>query len=196
MFTPTGAALQYVYDNLIEPPMLDIDQGTQVVVLATDGEPNSCGDANTNYQPSLDASVTGQMKGATTYVISLADAAGEFHDHLQQLANLGAGFPATGGGTAQLYEPTTPDQLAANLEMLIGAAIGCDVALNGIIMDGSACQGSVELNGQQLGCEDPNGWTMIDGRTIRLQGSACEAFKMNPTAILRADFDCNVFRPD
>lgn len=196
MFTPTGAALDYVYNNLIEPPMLDTDQGTQVVVLATDGEPNSCGDAQTNYEPSLTASMLGQSLGARTYVISLADAQGEFHDHLQQLANLGGGFPANGGETAQLFEPANPDELAANLMQLIGEAIGCDIELNGVITDGTACQGSVVLNGAEIPCEDPNGWTMIDSRHIRLQGSACDAFKNDASAILRADFNCNIFSPD
>jgi hypothetical protein len=197
MFTPTGPALQWVYENMITPQLPDSDQGPQIVVLATDGEPNSCGDAETNYQPSIDAAMFGDtLAGVTTYVITLADAMGEFHDHLQQLANIGAGQPATGGMQAQLYEPTTPDQLAATLEMLIGEAVGCELTLNGEIQTNAACQGTVSLNGVPLGCEDPNGWRALDSRTIQLQGTACEEFKNNASASLVADFDCEVFTPD
>jgi hypothetical protein len=196
MFTPTGPALQWVYENMITPQEPDSELGPQIVVLATDGEPNSCGDAETNYQPSVDAALFGQTLNVTTYVLSLADAQGEFRDHLQQLANIGSGGPAMGGAVAPLYEPTTPEQLAATLEMLIGEAVGCELTLNGQIQTGAACQGTVSLNGVVLGCNDPNGWTALDSRTIQLQGTACEEFKNNASASLVADFDCEVFTPD
>lgn len=196
MFTPTGAALDHVYRNLIEPAQVDTDMGPQIVVLATDGEPNSCDDANTNYGPSLQALELGKSMGIKTYVISLANAQGEFHDHLQQLANLGAGLDANASTPTKLYEPSTPEELSADLELLIGGAVGCDIALNGEVDPNAACQGSVRLNGQALGCNDPNGWTLLDPRHIRLQGSACETLKNNADVSLQADFACNVFRPD
>lgn len=194
MFTPTGAALDYVYNNLIEPVTPDTDMGPQIVVLATDGEPNSCDDPETNYGPSVQASQLGMQLGVTTYVISLANAQGEFHDHLQELANLGAGMNA--GGTAKLYEPSTPEELAADLELLIGGAVGCDIALNGDVDPNAACQGQVTLNGQPIACEDPNGWTLIDSRHIRLQGAACDQLMRDMTVALAASFPCTVFDPD
>jgi hypothetical protein len=131
----------------------------------------------------------------TTYVISLANAQGEFHDHLQQLANLGAGFDAQGGQMAKLYEPNTPEQLAADLELLIGGAVGCDIALNGDVDPNRACEGEITINDQPLACNDPNGWTLIDSRHIRIEGSACENLKTNSSAVIRADFDCTIFNP-
>jgi hypothetical protein len=195
MFTPTGAALDYVYRNLIEPVSPDSDMGPQIVVLATDGEPNSCDDAETDYQPSLQASELGRSMGITTYVVSLAGAQGEFHEHLQQLANLGKGFDAQGGQMATLYEPSTPEALAADLELLIGGAVGCDVALNGEVNVNAACQGTVTLNEQPVACNDPNGWVLIDPRHIRLQGAACEQLKNDNTISLKADFPCSIFDP-
>ena len=195
MFTPTGAALDYVYRNLIEPVSPDSDMGKQIVVLATDGEPNSCDDAETNYEPSLQASELGKSMQITTYVVSLAGAQGEFHDHLQQLANLGAGFDAQGGQMATLYEPSTPEALAADLELLIGGAVGCDVALNGEVNVNAACQGTVKLNDQPVACNDPNGWILLDSRHIRLQGAACEQLKNDMTISLEADFPCSIFDP-
>jgi hypothetical protein len=190
MYTPTGAALDWVYENMIRGQRLDSDDGPEIVILATDGEPNSCGDAQTNYQPSVDALMKGQGLGVTTYVISLANAAGEFHDHLQQLATLG------GGANARLYEPGTPEELAADLGSLIGGAVGCDVALNGVITPGMECAGSVTLNGDELECNGDDGWVLIDSRHIRLQGDACERLMSTSSGLLQANFPCGVFMVD
>ena len=123
---PTGPALDWVYDNLITASGGPDDRsGPQIVILATDGEPNSCGGGGgrgnqTNYQPSIDALRKGTDKGATTYVISLADASGPFHDHLQELANLGN--PSAMAGHA--LRASSPEQLEANLQSLVSAAVG------------------------------------------------------------------------
>jgi hypothetical protein len=209
MFTPTGPALDWVYENWIEPQGPDDPGAAQIVILATDGEPNSCGGGGmggmgrggmgqnaqgmTNYQPSIDAVTKGTAKGATTYVISLADASGPFHDHLQQLANLGN--PAA-GGKAKLYEPASPDQLASALETLAGAAVGCEIELNGAISRDDACGGTVKLDGMDLKCNDPNGWSLIDDHNIRLQGSACQHLMNKNDAYVEASFTCTAFRPD
>jgi hypothetical protein len=196
MYTPTGPALDWVYDNLITPNQPDAYNSPQLVILATDGEPNSCGGrgqaTTTNYQPSIDAVTKGTAKGVTTYVFSLADSSGAFHDHLQVLANLGN--PAA-NGDATLYEPTSPEQLEAALQKLVGAAIGCDLALNGEVTPGSECSGTVTVNGAVAGCNQPDGWTLIDPHHIRLQGKACDALKAN-TAMVDARFPCEVFSPD
>ena len=202
MYTPTGPALDWVYDNMITALGPDARGAPQIVILATDGEPNSCGGtglgfgrgaSDTNYQPSIDAVKKGTMKGATTYVISVADATGPFHDHLQTLANLGN--PAT-NGKAMLYEPASPDQLAQTLDMLALAAVSCDIQLNGSILLDQACAGKVTLNGVALGCNDPNGWMPIDDRNIRLLGSACQELRAVTDSPIEANFACSGFRPD
>jgi hypothetical protein len=204
MYTPTGPALDWVYDNLIEPVTPDGATGPQIVILATDGEPNSCGgtggggrngmqQVTTNYQPSIDAVKKGTKKGATTYVISLADSAGAFHDHLQELANLGN--PAA-NGSAKLYEPTSPEQLESDLQALVGGAVGCDIALNGMIPVGSECAGTVKLNGTVLGCNKADGWKLLDERHIRLEGSACKTLT-DKMGQVEATFPCaSGFNPD
>lgn len=205
-YTPTGPALDWVYDNWIEAQGPDDRGAPQIVILATDGEPNSCGGTGgmgrgmgqtgqmaTNYQPSIDAVKKGAAKGATTYVISLADATGPFHDHLQELANLGN--PGA-GGKAKLYEPASPDQLSQALETLTGEAVGCEIELNGAISSADACSGVVKLDGMTLKCNDPNGWALIDERNIRLQGSACMHLTNKNDAMVEASFTCTAFRPD
>lgn len=197
MYTPTGPALDWVYDNLIVPVTPDGNLGPQIVILATDGEPNSCGGGGgrqqitTDYQPVIDAVKKGTSKGVTTYMISLADAAGTFHDHLQELANLGN--PAA-NGAATLYTPGSPQELEDALGKLVGGAVGCDIALNGTIATGSECDGTVTLNGAALGCNKPDGWKLIDESHIRLMGAACTKLKDQNGAV-EAKFPCSVFVP-
>lgn len=190
-FTPTGEALNWVYDNLTD----DVDPDSpQIVILATDGDPNSCGVVDgqsqriqpgaTNYQPSIDAVQKGAAKHVTTYVISLADAAGTFHDHLQQLANLG-----DPSGKAALYQPASPDQLATNLEGLLGIAVGCDIALPTPIGMSDACSGRVTLDGASLACNDRDGYQLLDPNHVRLLGGACARFSAGKVKV-DAQFPC------
>jgi hypothetical protein len=197
MYTPTGPALDWVYQNMFPPAPTGPDQqapGPQILILATDGEPNDCnpmlmaGQMSTNFQPSIDAVTRGAMQGITTYVISLAAGSGQFHDFLQQLATIGAR-----GQMPTLYEPTTPEQLTANIGMLVGGAIGCDVALNGQVLKGRECEGKVTLNGAPLPCNSPDGWVLPDPKHIRLQGKACDTLKTNKNAFVDANFPCGVF---
>ena len=188
MYTPTGPALDWVYENMVDRTSgPDTMEGPQIVLLATDGEPNSCDNPNTNYRPSVDAVMKGAGYGAKTYVVSLADASGEFHDHLQELANIG------NGGMGTLYTPGNPEELRAALELLIGGAVGCDIALNGSVRDGEECKGEVKLNDQKLECGGDNGWELTDRRHIRLKGSACDKLKATPNAVLSANFPCGIF---
>jgi hypothetical protein len=197
MYTPTGPALDYVYKNMIVASSPDGNLGPQIVILATDGEPNSCGGAGrggqvtTDYQPAIDAVKYGVTVGATTYIVSLADSAGTFHDHLQDLANLGD--PAA-NGAAKLYTPGSPQELEDALAELVGGAVGCDIALNGTIATGSECKGTVTLDGAAIGCNDPNGWKLVDPQHIRLQGTACQKLMANNGAV-DATFPCDSFSP-
>ena len=86
LFTPTGQALDWAFDNMVLPEILDHDRPPQLVILATDGEPNSCDNQKTDYATPLAAANKGHAMGVKMHVISLAAAAGAFHDHLQQLA--------------------------------------------------------------------------------------------------------------
>ena len=52
------------------------------------------------------------------------------------------------------------------------------------------------FNGELLEYGDADGWTLVDERTIRAEGVACERFKTEPTAYLEASFPCEVFTVD
>jgi hypothetical protein len=117
--------------------------------------------------------------------------------HLQELANIGAGMPQTANPGAEVFYPTDPAGLASTLQTLIGSVVLCEVALEGTgVKPGSECAGQVALNGVGLGCNDPNGWVLVDEKHIRLQGTACETFKNSGNAMLRARFPCSAIIPD
>ena len=202
LLTPTGQALDWVFDNLVESagPLAEDPDKTKnvaaphIIILATDGEPNSCDSRTTDYGTAIAAAQKGAALGATMHVISLAAAAGEFADHLRQMANIGVGEdPMT--GSAMPYIPTTPDELVKDLEDLIGGAIGCDLILNGEVEKGLHCSGEVSLNGELLPCDDKNGWKMAKPNVVRLKGKACETFQSTVDSELDATFPCSVFIP-
>jgi len=222
--TPTARGLREAYDGF-DRDALDRELGRQVVVLTTDGEPNDCvgdfdvvasfledcpqpeqirsctaGGTCVCFVPSFDDTVQaveyGQGLGVDTYVLSLAEAGGPFAEHLQALANVGVGMARDGGQAAPLYVPNDPEQLAQQLSELISLNVSCEVTLNGTVDEQRAMEGMVALNGELLDYGDADGWTLVDERTIRAEGVACERFKTESTAYLEASFPCEVFTVD
>lgn len=197
-FTPTGPALDMVVDKLPDPRAVAPDEPPvppQIIVLATDGDPNACeggfGIPVTDYAPSIAAAMKAQAKGIKMYVVSVGmDAAAT---HLQEMANIGAGMPGNASPGAQVYYPTDPAALANTLATLIGAELSCDLALDGKgIKMGLECMGTVTLDGQPLECNGANGWKLTDETHIQLQGTACETYKNAADAHLIADFPCEI----
>lgn len=197
LFTPTGQALSQVVDMLPDPVSDDPDVQIepQIVVLATDGDPNDCmpgfGGMMTNYQPSIDAAMRLQAKNQKMYVISVGDDASGAH--LQEMANIGAGMPREMNPGAPVFYPEDPAQLASTLQELVGAEISCEVRLEGKgVQMGRECEGEVLLNGAPLECNGGDGWRLIDSLHIELLGAPCEMFKQSASAQLIANFPCDV----
>jgi hypothetical protein len=197
-YTPTAQALEAAYALQPDIATLDRDLGQHFIILCTDGNPNSCeaaqspttgGDPPPEFDGPIQQVTAGSAQGITTFIISLASEGPEYEQHLSQLADIGdPGTPA--------FSPNTPDALVAKMEQLVGGALGCQVTLNGKVTPGDECSGQVVLNGEALGCNDPNGWKLVDEKTIELVGTACERFMNDPTSLLEAGFPCNVFDPE
>jgi hypothetical protein len=194
--TPTDKALTHVMDQMTMAAMAEPDpmNHPRYVILATDGEPNDIcamgvgGDGSVNKMNVIAQVERGVMAGVKTYVISLAGDSMTLQMHLDQVA-------AAGGTGTMAFSPMTKDDLVATLGMIIGGAIGCQVFLNGEVTAGMECMGYVELNGKFITCNDPDGWRLLDSKTIELQGKACEEFMSSPDVVLNAGFPCGVFRP-
>lgn len=86
-----------------------------IVVLATDGDPNACGDATIEHIAKLAKSAL-SYNGVHTYVIGVAGST---------IANLDK--IAAAGGTTAAYDVTNDISLfAAKMEEIRGAALGCE----------------------------------------------------------------------
>jgi len=200
-YTPTAQALQAAYELQPDIAIPDRDLGQHFIILCTDGNPNSCeaaqstfgfgagGDPPPEFDGPIQAVTAGSAQGIETFIISLASEGREYEDHLAQLAEIGS--PDT-----PPFSPDTQDALVAKMEELVGGALGCRVTLNGKVTPGQECRGSVLLNGTELLCNDPNGWRLVDEKTIELQGTVCDKFMTDSSAILEAGFPCEIFEAE
>lgn len=197
--TPTDKALNVVVNHLddMTGQVLDARINPTIVVLATDGEPNDfCGGgqqggflgfpAPVDVRPQVISAVE-QLAAMSikTYVISLAGEDMNLTAHLNEVA-------AAGDTGLAPFFPTTKDTLVQAFKDIIGPPTACDVVIKGSVKAGLECMGSIKINGTELPCNDPNGWTLKDPSTVLIQGTACESYKNDLSAVLEADFPCEL----
>jgi hypothetical protein len=192
--TPTGESIDAA--SMILQNVQEL--GQKVIVLATDGDPDTCAEPNSNgTQPpremSLDAATRAFQNGVFTFVISVAADADQMH--LQELANVGQGYPRN-DAMNRMYLANDQAQLAAAFQTIVAGVRGCVFALDGKVTDGGETQGTVTLNDAPLGLNDPNGWILSGPSTITLQGTACETAKNSDKVSLNASFPCGIVIPN
>jgi hypothetical protein len=182
-YTPTGDSINSLV-GLIQasPPPAE---GPTIIVLATDGEPNSCVYPNPNdshnpqYSRELAVSAaanahTAEMDLFVLWVGELTSSS--IRAHLQEVADAGT----TGAGT--VYVGDDPTSLQGAFQQIISDSISCDVQMDERFDDkDKACaEGVVRLDGgPPLACSDTNGWRVKPGvdDVIELVGGACDTFK-------------------
>jgi hypothetical protein len=71
------------------------------------------------------------------------------------------------------------------------SANGCELELSAPLPTNGFCRAVVELNGQLLPCNDPNGWTGLDRFHIRLEGDACNALLASDATSVRVRVPCS-----
>jgi len=194
--TPTGESIDAVV-NVIKGASLPND-GPTIIVLATDGEPDTCAVPNPQTgQPEAVAAATaacavedGACTGIQTYILSVGDDVGE--EHLQDMANVGVGLAEDGSqGDATFWVGLNPDELVEAFRDIIGQNISCDIQMDKRFDDQiKACeQGDVRLNGIPLSC--PSEWRVKPDAddVIQLVGAACTTFKTEASTF-SATFPC------
>jgi hypothetical protein len=191
--TPTGESMAAVW-----PKVAAIDQtvmpGPNFIILATDGEPNMCADDNLQEEgraASVAAVTAAKAAGITTYVVSVGDEVGE--EHLRQLANLGQGLPAD-DPMNRFYLATDTMTLKTALREIILGVRPCEFDLDGTVNLEKADEGTVVIDNVSLTYNDPNGWTLVSDKRIKLQGTACNLIREGATMV-NIDFPCGVFIP-
>ena len=200
--TPTGDsidALMTIIEN--DPPPAD---GPTIIVLATDGLPDSCECPNPgscvpgtpgSHDPELeavDAAENAFSSGVQTFILSVGPDVAQ--SHLQEVANVGVGLDRNGSqGDAPFYTANTPAELDMAFQDIIGDSISCDIQMDKRFDDKEkACndpESDVQLNGVPLSC--PSEWRVKPGvdDIIELVGSACDTFKSGDVTF-SAEFPC------
>jgi hypothetical protein len=190
--TPTGESIRKVIEDFqMNPPAAN---SVPVILLATDGEPDRCADPDAHdaqsRQLSVDAAAAAYTAGIRTIVLSVGSQVGD--DHLQAVANAGAGMPPA-TGTAPFYKANNPAELSAALSSIITGILSCELDLSGQVDVNRASEGTVDLSGGSCGAAGPldfgTEWEMVDSDTIRVLGASCEALKTG-NCTLQATFAC------
>jgi hypothetical protein len=176
--TPTGESLDVVWQQL---DALDVP-GRKYIVLATDGEPDTCAVPNPQEgQPeSLAAAQAAFAAGIETFIISVG--ADVSQAHLQEMANAGQGV--------QPGDPDVPFYLALDQAALVDAfgdilagVRSCQLDLDTPLTPEDAATCSVEVNGNVVPLGDPNGWQLNDPNEVELLGTACDALQTGTSSV-------------
>jgi hypothetical protein len=146
----------------------------KVIVLVTDGEPNCLPNGGTDSQ-ALTATISAIQaltdNGVKTYVVGFETSSdANLSSNLDMMAAVG-----NTGETTHRSVNSGAD-LEATFAELAGKAVSCSFALEEAPKDASYVL--VQVDDQQLNLDDPNGWTLSeDGKTITVQGSACDTLQ-------------------
>jgi hypothetical protein len=201
--TPTGESLLAVAGLTdagvaIEGGLAATDTGgPKVILLATDGDPDTCADRNANdvSDPArqnaakefvLDAVRKVYGAGVKVYVLGIGDQISE--DHQRHVANLGVGQDPD-GGDASFYRPSTREGLVSDIRGIVRGERPCAFSLDGQVRDPNL--GTVTLSGRPL--TFPTEWRLKSESEFELVGSACAEFRAADSATLQVRFACGGF---
>lgn len=189
--TPTGDAI-----NEILPGIVGFNEpGQKIIVLATDGEPDTCAVPNPqNGQPeAIAAAQAAYQAGVNTYIIAVGSDVSL--QHQQDMANAGAGKPLDGSqGNAPYYPAGDQAALVAAFNEIINGVRSCILDISKAIDPEKAGEGHVYIDGVEIGYQDPNGWQLNNPTQIELLGTSCEAIQ-NGNHTVTGVFDCTAIIP-
>lgn len=188
--TPTGESVDIVAAKLAE---MD-DEGPKVIVLATDGEPDTCAEPNPQrgQEASIDAVERAHQSGITTFVISVGNDVGE--EHLRQVANAGQGLAIDVDQQVRYHLANNASELAAAFDDIVNGVRSCELSLNGVVNEADAATGRVALDGAELVYQAADGWRLNSPTELELTGAACETIKRGDHE-LDISFPCGVIVP-
>jgi len=176
--TPTGESIAVVANQLAE----DRSPGAKYIVLATDGEPDTCAEPNpqNGQAESIAAAEAAYAMGIPTFVVSVGTETSA--DHLQDVANAGAGVQA-GDPDADFFVAVDQPSLAQAFLDIISSTQDCEFDIEANLMAGGAETCVVTVNGDPVALDDPNGWQTISPGEIELLGDACDALQQGEATV-------------
>ena len=192
--TPTGESLAKVHEALAamggnEP---------KVIVLATDGLPDTCAD------PNVDSDGTAAEKRAAEDLV-VSEAAKAYKDgirtfvigvdlptarrHLQEVANAGVGLDPDGDTDAPYYVAEDEQDLVNAFGEVMGGVTDCLLKLQTPLtsMDNEA-NGLVKLDDQPAA--HGTDWRMIDVNTLEILGAKCASLLGGEISKVNASWPC------
>ena len=189
--TPTGESIDAVVAGLA--PFAET--GPKYIILATDGEPDTCAEPNPqNGQPqAIAAAQAAYAQGIGTFIVAVGDEVSAGHQ--QDMANAGAGLPIGGSQNAPFWTALDPQGLVDAFDTIVNGVRSCVFSVDGSIDPAQAGKGTVKLDGQPLGYDEPNGWKLNSPTEIELVGAACDALQDGDHEV-SATFPCGAAIPD
>lgn len=182
--TPTGESLDIALQTLLDDNWV----GPKYILLATDGEPDTCDVPNpqTNMEVNMarnrviNAVENAFDEGVRTFVISVGQELAD--EHLQAVANAGQGVDM-GDPDATFYRALDPAELVQAFHDIITGVRSCVLELPSALEERYAPSCEVTVNGNPYPYQDPNGWELADATHIELVGNACTAIQDGLVAI-------------
>lgn len=182
--TPTGDSIDVVAASL----NVFSEPGPKGIVLATDGEPDTCEIPNpqTGQLEAITATQNAYTDGISTYIISVGNQVSE--QHLQEMANAGVGkLPSDMMDPAPFYQALDSQQLIDAFQAIIAEFVSCEFTLDGEIT-GDPCDGTIEIDGQEIECGVD--WEATSSDTIELLGGTCDLIKDGEDHSIDVTFPC------
>jgi hypothetical protein len=166
--------------------------GPKAIIIATDGDPDSCASKGTNdnasQQFTVNAAALVYDAGVKVYDVAVSSTLNA--QKQQQVANAGVGLDPDAGDAA-VYRADDQQTLIDAFTTIITSTRSCSFTMNGTINPGQESRGTLTLNNVPLVFNDPNGWKLTSPSTIELVGNACTTVKTTADAMLSARFPCD-----
>jgi hypothetical protein len=193
--TPTGESI----DQVVEMLLADPEPGRKIILLATDGLPDSCAipdprnqaESNETEALAIQAAQNAYANNIPVFVISVGDDVGAAH--LSQLANAGQGFDVDDPNGATYYVADQPADLEAAFGEIISGVRNCVLALEGEVEEDLADSCTVTADNVALEFNSENGWRLNNTSEIEVVGATCEGILNGSISSLSVTCPCGVY---
>jgi von Willebrand factor type A domain len=190
--TPTGESITAAAKIL----QAVTDPGPKVIVLATDGEPDTCATPDPQTPEAKEMAVKAAQDafamGVFTYYISVGNEVSDAH--ATEMANVGQGYPRA-DKMQRFYRANDQAALAMAFATIVEGVRTCSFQLNGTVKDGMEADGAVTVDGAAVKLNDPNGWRLSSPTTVELVGKTCDTVKDKNDHKVTAKFPCGSIIP-
>jgi hypothetical protein len=194
--TPTADTLRRLVDSYAQAETdPDALMHQKYVLLVTDGAP-TCPTGNALETTPEDVAATNaaidvlREQQVRSYVVGYGTT-GPGNEELERVLD---GFAARGGTGDQKHRPAEDEaSLVTQLESIASSIASCDFKLDRAPTRADFVL--VQLDGERLNLDDPNGWRLVGTRIIQLVGSACERFRDGSHSVT-AELRCELVQPD